>query len=123
MKYRAIREELLNLLLEIGRSQHPKEFVAILTGREGVLEELELVPGTIVARTSAAFSPSMLPLNPGVAGSAHSHPNGVLRPSNADLRFFPTVGSTHLIVGYPYGTGDWRAFYADGTVAPLEVMP
>lgn len=122
MKCRAIREDLLNLLLEIGRSQHPMEFVAILTARDGVIEELELVPGTVVGGTSAAFSPSMLPLNPGAAGSAHSHPNGVIKPSNADLRFFPTTGSVHLIIGYPYGPGDWRAFNADGTTAELEVI-
>ncbi|MDG6256792.1 MAG: Mov34/MPN/PAD-1 family protein [Methanomicrobiaceae archaeon] len=122
MQIRGIREELLNMLLELGKSQHPCEFLAILKEENGVVSDLELVPGTISRLESASFSPYMLPLDTHVAGSAHSHPNGVLSPSSADLRFFPSIGRYHLIIGYPYGRHSWRCFTPDGTSYPMEVI-
>ena len=122
MAIRKIRKHLLEMLLALGRSQHPREFLAVLREKEGVLEELELVPGTIHGETSALFSPGNLPLDPKRAGSAHSHPNGVLMPSRADLTYFPSMGSRHLIIGYPYTEDAWQCFAADGTPVELEVV-
>ena len=123
VQIRGIRKDLLHLLLKMGESQHPREFLAVLTKKEGVIEEMELVPGTISGEASAAFSPFMLPLTTHVAGSAHSHPNGVLSPSKADLNFFPKVGKYHLIIGYPYTYHDWRCYTADGQPYRVEVIP
>jgi len=64
----------------------------------------------------------MMPLDTHVAGSAHSHPNGVLSPSQADLSFFPRTGRYHLIVGYPYSRDSWRCFRTDGRPGGLEVV-
>ncbi|NYT05741.1 MAG: proteasome protein [Methanomicrobiales archaeon] len=122
MKMPGISRELLNLLLSIGKSQHPLEFLAILEERDNVLAELDLVPGTVSGAESASFSLDMLPLGTRIAGSAHSHPNGVLEPSTADLRFFPSVGRYHIIVGPPYGPRDWRCFTAGGSPCTLEVI-
>ena len=122
MQIRGIREELLEILLALGKSQHPCEFLAILKEEEGVVSDLELVPGTISGLESASFSPFMLPLDTHVAGSAHSHPNGLLSPSSADLQFFPSVGRYHLIVGYPYDRSSWKCFTADGKPHRMEVI-
>jgi hypothetical protein len=54
-------------------------------------------------------------------GSVHSHPNGVLRPSDADLATFGQ-GEVHLIVGAPYDRGDWRAFDNRGEPTTLDVL-
>ncbi len=110
------------MLLELGREHHPNEFVAVLREQDGIIRNLDLVPGTIVGEDSASFFIGMLPLDIHQAGSAHSHPNGVLSPSPADLRFFPTVGRYHIIVGHPYGEQDWRSYRADGRPAHLEVI-
>jgi proteasome lid subunit RPN8/RPN11 len=122
MRQPGISRDLLDLLLKIGKSQHPLEFLAILRDHNGILDELELVPGTISGEESASFSPHMLPLRTGLTGSAHSHPNGVLEPSNADLRFFPAVGRFHIIVGAPYGADNWRCYTAGGQPCTLEVI-
>jgi proteasome lid subunit RPN8/RPN11 len=122
MKIRGIREELLEMLLALGKSHHPREFLAILKEEEGVMSDLELVPGTISRLESASFSPFMLPLDTHVTGSAHSHPNGVLSPSSADLRFFPSIGRYHLIIGSPYDRRSWRCFTADGSPCTMEVI-
>lgn len=122
MNIRGIRHELLSLLLELGRDSHPNEFVALLRERDGIIEELNMLPGTITGQRSASLFFDMMPLDTHLAGSAHSHPNGVLRPSNADVNFFPRSGRYHLIIGYPYRESDWKCFTADGTPQSLEVI-
>jgi proteasome lid subunit RPN8/RPN11 len=122
MKIRGIRQDLLTLLLEMGRENHPNEFVALIREREGVMEEMNLLPGTIAGSSSAYIFTDMMPLDTHMAGSAHSHPNGVLRPSNADINFFPRTGRYHLIIGYPYREGDWKCFTANGDPCDIEVI-
>jgi proteasome lid subunit RPN8/RPN11 len=122
MVIRGIRKECLDTLRAVGKSQHPKEFVAVLRETNGIIEEFDLAPGTIVTEQSAGFSLSMMPLGVRAAGSAHSHPSGALWPSNADLQFFGKMGRYHLIFGPPYGKDDWRVFHRDGTPAELGVI-
>src|SRR5512137_1484636 len=122
MNILGIKNELLLLLLELGRGSHPNEFVALLREKNGIIEELNMVPGTITGENSASLFFDMMPLDTHLAGSAHSHPNGVLRPSNADVNFFPRSGRYHLIIGHPYRESDWKCFTADGTPQPLEVI-
>ena len=122
MKIRGIRQDLLTLLLQMGRESHPNEFAAIIREEDGIMEELNLLPGTVGREDSASVFYDMMPLDTHVAGSAHSHPNGVIRPSDADLSFFPRTGRYHLIIGYPYRKNDWRCFTADGQPCDLEVI-
>lgn len=117
-----IKRELLRILSELGKSSHPSEFLALLLKNGDTIDEFELAPGTITSTTSASFQPYMMPLRTGVAGSAHSHPNGVMRPSDADLRFFPATGKYHIIIGAPYSDNDWRCFFADGSPCKVEVV-
>lgn len=123
MKILGIRQDLLSLLLQMGRENHPNEFAGVIRESDGVMEELNLLPGTIGREDSASLFYDMMPLDTHVAGSAHSHPNGVIMPSDADLNFFPRTGRYHLIIGYPYRKNDWRCFTADGQPCNLEVIP
>ena len=63
----------------------------------------------------------MVPNDLQAVGSVHSHPNGVLRPSDADLRTFGK-GKVHIIVGAPYRRGDWQAFDNRGEPTTLDVL-
>lgn len=123
MKIRGIRQDLISLLLQMGRENHPNEFAGVIRECDGVMEELNLLPGTIGREDSASIFYDMMPLDTHVAGSAHSHPNGVISPSDADISFFPRTGRYHLIIGYPYRSNDWRCFTADGQPCNLEVIP
>lgn len=123
MKIRGIKQEILTLLLQLGRESHPNEFVALLTEQDGIIGELNLLPGTITGSSSASLFVDMMPLDTHRAGSAHSHPNGVLRPSDADVSFFPKTGRYHFIIGYPYRERDWQCFTAEGTPAEMQVIP
>ncbi|MCX6689751.1 MAG: Mov34/MPN/PAD-1 family protein [Methanoregula sp.] len=122
MNIHGIKKELLTLLLELGHDSHPNEFVALLRERAGVIAELDMVPGTVTGASSASVIFDMMPLDTHRAGSAHSHPNGVLRPSDADINFFPRAGRFHLIIGYPYRESDWQCFTADGEPCRLDVI-
>ena len=122
MNIRGIRQEILLLLLEVGRNCHPNEFVALLRERGGIIEEMNMLPGTVAGEDSASLLLDMMPLDTHLAGSAHSHPNGLLYPSNADVNFFPRTGRYHLIIGYPYRESDWQCFTADGNPHTLEVI-
>ncbi len=123
MSIRGIRQEILDLLLELGRDSHPNEFVALLKERDGVIDELNMLPGTITGSSSASLHFDMMPLDTHLAGSAHSHPSGAIRPSDADINFFPRSGRFHIIIGHPYGPSDWRCFHSDGSRCSLEVLP
>jgi proteasome lid subunit RPN8/RPN11 len=122
MNIRGIRQDLLTLLLEMGRENHPNEFVALIREREGIMDEVNLLPGTIAGESSASLFYDMMPLDTHLAGSAHSHPNGVLRPSSADINFFPRTGRYHLIIGFPYRESNWQCFTADGEPCTIEVL-
>lgn len=123
MNIHGIRQDLLSLLLQMGRENHPNEFAGIIREQDGVMEELNLLPGTIGREDSASVFYDMMPLDTHVAGSAHSHPNGVILPSDADLSFFPRTGRYHLIIGYPYRKNNWRCFTANGEPHDLAVIP
>ena len=122
MNIHGIKQDIISLLLELGRDSHPNEFVALLRERDGFIDEVNMLPGTVTGSASASLHYDMMPLDTHLAGSAHSHPSGVLRPSSADVNFFPRNGKYHLIVGYPYGNSDWRCFTADGELFDMEVI-
>jgi len=122
MKIHGIKQDILSLLLRMAQDSHPNEFVALLKERDGFIDEVNMLPGTVVREDSASLFYDMMPLDTHVAGSAHSHPSGPISPSDADLRFFPRTGRYHLIIGYPYRKNDWRCFTADGEPHELEVV-
>lgn len=122
MNISGIQKEKLDLLLAMGQNSHPREFAALLSATSGVISEVHMIPGSIGGHASAQVPFEMVPINLGITGSAHSHPNGAIWPSDADIRFFSVSGSCHIIIGYPYGPEDWGAFYPDGTPLSLEVV-
>jgi proteasome lid subunit RPN8/RPN11 len=123
MNIYAIQKDILDLLLAMGRESHPREFAALLSAESGVISDINLIPGSIGGRASAQVPFDMVPISMNIIGSAHSHPNGIIRPSDADIRFFSVSGSRHIIVADPYGPDDWGCFSPDGTPFMLKVVP
>ena len=126
-----IAEEALAFARRASEDSHPNEYMGQLRGedarslgvdREGtVVTDVLLAPGTTSNPVSAEFNPSYMPNDLRSVGSIHSHPNGVLRPSDADLATFQR-GDVHVIVGAPYGRDDWRAFDREGEPTDLPVL-
>jgi proteasome lid subunit RPN8/RPN11 len=121
----------LDLVLGAAADSHPNEYMGLLRGedarqvgldREGtVITEVLVVPATETNPVSATVRTSLVPNDFRMVGSVHSHPNGVLRPSDADLATF-TRGPVHVLVGAPYRECDWRAFDREGTRTDLRVL-
>jgi proteasome lid subunit RPN8/RPN11 len=121
--------------LEFARSAaaeaHPNEYMGLLRGedarsldldRDGtVLTDVLVIPGTETNPVSATVKTNMVPNDLRAAGSVHSHPNGVLRPSDADLGTFGR-NEVHIILGAPYGRDDWQAFDREGEPIDLPVL-
>ena len=126
-----IAADTLRFALEASRETHPNEYMSFLRGedarglgldRDGTLiTDVLVIPGTESNSVSATVRTEMVPNDRRAVGSVHSHPNGVLRPSDADLATFGQ-GQVHLIVGAPYEPDDWRAFDSDGDPTQLPVL-
>lgn len=126
-----IAADTMTFVLESARDAHPDEYMGMLRGQpagsfdldvEGtIVTDVLVIPGTESGPTSATVKSWMVPNDTRSVGSVHSHPNGVLRPSDEDLGTFGS-GEVHIIVGAPYERGDWRAFDRQGEERSLPVM-
>jgi proteasome lid subunit RPN8/RPN11 len=126
-----IAEAALEFALEAAEDAHPDEYMGMLRGEDArklgfeyggtVLTDVPDIPGTESNPVSATVDSNMIPNDKRAAGSIHSHPNGVLRPSDADLQTFGR-GKVHIIMGAPYGKTDWQAFDREGNPVDLDVL-
>jgi len=126
-----IADSALEFALAASEESHPNEYMGILRGEDArklgldedgtVLSDVLVIPGTESNPMSATLKTSMVPNDLRAAGSIHSHPNGVLKPSDADLQTFGR-GDVHIIVGAPYDKGDWQAFDNEGQPIELDVL-
>ncbi len=116
-----IKKVALDFILETARNNFPNEFAGLLRGKDNLIEEVILLPGTRWNETSATLQMHMLPLDPSVIGSVHSHP-GPARPSRADLAFFSRFGKIHLIAGYPFDFLHLKAFQPNGEEVRLVIV-
>lgn len=126
-----IARETLEFALQASEETHPNEYMGMLRGtdadrldldRDGlVITDVLIIPGTESNSVSATVQTNMIPNDNKSLGSVHSHPNGALRPSKADLATF-TRGDVHIIIGAPYGRDDWKAFDSDGQPTELTVL-
>jgi len=122
MPIHAIEKETLLTLLEMGRSSMPNEFIVMTGFEKGVINMTYPIPGSIGGSDAANIFTDMIPLGMRLAGTAHSHPNGILYPSDADLSTFCETGAVHIIVGPPFDENGWKAFNREGHEIKLEVV-
>lgn len=126
-----IARETLEFTLEASEQTHPNEYMGLLRGTEAqklgldrdglVVTDILVIPGTESNSVSATVKTNQIPNDRKSVGSVHSHPNGVLSPSAADLQTFGR-GDVHIIIGAPYRRGDWRAFDSQGEPTDLAVI-
>ena len=126
-----IARETMEFVLEACEETHPNEYMGFLRAEDAgklgldrsgqVITDVLVVPGTQSSPVSATVKTSMKPNDVKSVGSVHSHPNGVLRPSSEDLATFGQ-GEVHIIVGAPYGWGNWKAFDNAGEPTTLDVL-
>ena len=120
-KVLGIAKDTLKFILEASRSSAPLEFAGLLQVDDDIITEVLILPGTESSRMNALVRLYMLP-NMQVAGSVHSHPSGVLRPSEPDILFFSRTGDYHIIVGPPFDERSWACYNAAGERRALPVL-
>jgi len=121
----------LEFILEACEDAHPDEYMGLLRGQDAaslgldrdgtVITDVLVIPGTESNPVSATVKTNMVPNDLRAQGSVHSHPNGALRPSAADLGTF-NKGEVHIIVGAPYERRTWQAYDSEGEPRQLEVL-
>ena len=119
-----IERDTLRLILEVSKETYPKEFAATMIAKEGIIREINLLPGTLSGDTSAIVHTHMQPpdVTLSVVGLVHSHPSGNYSPSGADLHFFSKFGNTHIIVGMPYTESSWQAYDSRGEKIKIAIV-
>ena len=125
-----IAAETLAFVLEAAEDTHPNEYMGMLRGEPAstfgldedgtLITDVLVIPGTKSNPVSATVKSWMVPNDTTSVGSVHSHPNGVLRPSDEDLATFGQ-GQVHIIVAAPYRWNSWEAFDASGNPRKLPV--
>ncbi len=116
-----VKKEVLEFALEIAKESYPNEFVALLTGRKGIIEELVFLPFK-AGESLAIIHMEMLPLGYRIYGTVHSHPSPNCTPSKADLEMFSKHGVVHIIICYPFEWGCWRFYDKNGNEVELEIV-
>ncbi len=116
-----ITKELLITILEAAKSAYPDEFVALLTGKKDVMDELVFLP-FVSGATTAVIRLDMLPIGMKVYGTVHSHPSPSCKPSEEDMALFTRFGKYHIIVCYPYCEDCWKCYDRTGKEIELEVI-
>ncbi|MFB6197580.1 MAG: Mov34/MPN/PAD-1 family protein [Halobacteriaceae archaeon] len=129
----AIADDTLSFIREAAADSHPNEYMGLLRGTPAskfdvdvevdgyIVTDVLVIPATKTSPVSATLQTSLVPNDGRTVGSVHSHPNGVLQPSDADLATF-SRGTVHLIIGAPYGPGDWEAFDREGNPRDVPVL-
>ena len=107
---------------EFAKSNHPYEIVVLLRGsKKGDdihVTDFLLPPFGSGGKGSASFPTHMLPIDFTIMGTAHSHPNGVLKPSTMDFHNF--YGRIMMIIGPPYEKPRAAAYYKSGEQIPVK---
>ena len=110
------------MIMEASKDIYPKEFGAMLRAEPQVIYEISILPGTVNGDSHTIMWMFSKPIDFSVVGSVHSHPNGVLRPSDEDLHMFSNSGPVHLIVGSPYNMDNFRAFDREGREIKINIV-
>ncbi|PSN84245.1 hypothetical protein B9Q13_04505 [Candidatus Marsarchaeota G2 archaeon ECH_B_SAG-G16] len=119
-----IEEEALGFLMGYAKGAYPREAIVILRGvakqdGEVFVEESVLPPKRVEGHGFSQWS-LMGVADFRLVGIGHSHPSGVLKPSDEDLLNF--AGKVLLIVGPPFSSERDAAFFDRfGNSVPFSV--
>jgi len=118
-----ITEDTLNFILEVSKSNHPREFIGMLSADADVITDVLFLPGTLTSNENAIIRLDMMPMGLGYVGSVHSHPHpAAMRPSEQDLLMFSKTGNCHIITFYPYSKDSWRCYNPKGEERELAIV-
>ena len=120
-----IDSQVFKAMQEFAKNNHPYEIIVILRGNgEGNnihVTDFLLPPLSTGGKGFASFPTHMLPIDFSIVGTAHSHPNGVLKPSTGDFHNF--YGRIMMIIGPPYDKPRAAVYSQNGEQIPVKLNP
>ncbi|BDC36389.1 MAG: metal-dependent protease of the PAD1/JAB1 superfamily [Candidatus Methanoliparum thermophilum] len=119
---KGIAKSTLHLILEISKSSYPNEFSGLLKEKDGVVNEVILIPGTYSSTKGALMDFYNIPIGIRTVGTVHSHPSIIYTPSSVDLALFRKKGSVHIITCYPYDNKSWQSYNSNGEKITIPVI-
>ena len=118
-----IAKDTLDFILEVSKSNHPREFIGMLCADGDLITDVFFLPGTISSDENAIIRMDMMPMGLSYVGSVHSHPHpAATRPSKQDLLMFSKTGNCHIIVCYPYDLYNWKCYTGNGEERELKLV-
>jgi len=118
-----IVKDTLGFILEVSKSNHPREFIGMLCADADVITDVFFLPGTVSSDENAIIRLDMMPMGLDYVGSVHSHPRpAAMHPSEQDLLTFSKTGNCHIITFYPYVADSWRCYNTKGEERELEIV-
>ena len=122
-KIEGIAKDALDFILEVSKSNHPREFIGMLCADADVISDVFFLPGTVSSDENAIIRLDMMPMGLDYVGSVHSHPHPTaMHPSEQDLLMFSKTGNCHIITFYPYAEDSWRCYNSKGEEIELEIV-
>ncbi|MFH0970917.1 MAG: Mov34/MPN/PAD-1 family protein [Candidatus Diapherotrites archaeon] len=119
-----ISQSLLQDLMSAAKRVYPYEFISMLSvGEKNAhhVTEFVVLPAEYGLVHSQLRS-DLIPNDPLIVGTVHSHPSRSTRASNADKNVFARLGSFHLILGYPYSLSSFQAYSSFGNPISVKVV-
>jgi len=118
-----IVKDTLDFILEVSKSNHPREFIGMLCADADAITDVFFLPGTVSSDENAIIRLDMMPMGLDYVGSVHSHPHpAAMYPSEQDLLMFSKTGNCHIITFYPYAEDNWRCYNSKGEDIELEIV-
>ena len=118
-----IKSETAESIIHAAKSAWPDEFLCLLGGEkeEKLVDELVIVPA-VFGRTFSFIRTWLVPFDPRIVGSVHSHPGHSNRPSGGDKNSFPRFGEINLIICQPYGPDTLKAYDLKGNEIGFKII-
>lgn len=130
-----ISEDVLEELLIASENALPTEFLALLSVEHSskldianktienaqIITTYYIIPDTKLEDDSATLKTNNIPISETIIGSFHSHPNGYLKPSDADSNMFQKY-PINIIAGPPFTTNSWKCFNNKGKHIDLKTV-
>ncbi|USG99698.1 Mov34/MPN/PAD-1 family protein [Thermococcus argininiproducens] len=117
-----IRRDLLQYLLQLARDFYPNEFGGFLREKDGIFEEVLIIPKGYFGKESIYFDTWLLPHDENIKGTVHSHPGPSSQPSQPDKKFFSKFGGVHVIISYPFKEWSVKAYNSEGVEIEIEII-
>ncbi len=120
----SITKSLIRNLMHAAARVYPLEFIAMVGVSKDTpycLSEIIVLPAEFGEDFSELHT-ELIPFDPLIVGSVHSHPDDVTRPSAEDLNVFSRLGKIHLILGHPYDETSFSAYDSKGKKVNLRVV-